>query len=188
MSREMAKTCATLKRTMKLTEEKMRSQTKRSMAQNALLINECNKLRKENKLTKIMLQEMQERNKILERQKRKWTSASTSSSSKKNVVSCPPVNSRSSPQANEEKKKQLTPFLRRKKDSAHSGRGRLARGRTQGMYRESQTSTKLRKMENNLNETHREMEMQRLEIRRLRNQVSALLHEMSPEQKEKFMI
>lgn len=163
----------------------MRSQTKRSMAQNALLINECNKLRKENKLTKIMLQEMQERNKILERQKRKWTSTSTSLS-KKGVVSCPPVNGKSSPHANEEKK-QLTPFQRRKIESSRRGRGKIVTGTTQGMYKESQTDTKLRTMENNLTETHREMEIQRLEIRRLRNQVSALLHEMSNEQKARFM-
>jgi hypothetical protein len=190
----MAKTCATLKRTMKLTEEKMRSQTKRSMAQNALLINECNKLRKENKLTKIMLQEMQERNKILERQKRKWTNDSKTANRK--VVTCPPVSPKSPAvhhhqqhQVEERQQKGLTPFLRRKAESPSRRKhgGRLAKGSTMGTYRDSQANTKLRAMENDLSESQREIEMQRLEIRRLRNQVSALLHEIPAEQKEMLL-
>ena len=75
--------------------------------------------------------------------------------------------------ANEEKK-QLTPFQRRKIESSRRGRGKSVTGTTQGMYKESQTDTKLRTMENNLTETHREMEIQRLEIRRLRNQVETI--------------
>ncbi len=177
----MAKTCATMKRTMKLTEEKMHSQTKRSMAQNALLINECNKLRKENKLTKIMIQEMQERNKILERQKQKWVAASSntspSSSSSSSKKALPVV-------VAEEKRQSssscVTPFLRRKNAAGRKSPNSKRFG--------NQASVKIRGLENRLGETHREIEMQKMEIHRLRSQVGALLGEMTSEQKKKFAI
>ena len=51
----MERTTATLKHALKVKDSRLQTQTKLTLAQNSLLINECNNLRKENKLIKMSL-------------------------------------------------------------------------------------------------------------------------------------
>lgn len=53
--RHMERTTATLKHALKVKDSRLQTQTKLTLAQNSLLINECNNLRKENKLIKMSL-------------------------------------------------------------------------------------------------------------------------------------
>ena len=65
--RHMERTTSTLKHALKMKEGQLQKQTKLGLAQNSLLINECNNLRKENKTLTARLHKSQERLKVLER-------------------------------------------------------------------------------------------------------------------------
>jgi len=184
----MMKTCATLKRALKISEEKMRSQMKRSMAQNALLINECNALRKENKMNKILMHEVQERNKLLERQ-----SALDSSKSRRSPRKLKSSNGDRAKSKSPKRTPRLTPFLSRKEKemetsfarvqglnaSPHDKKSLLRHDKQRSGNRNTSIRTYVAKLERKLQEDGKTAELQRLEISRLKSQVDMLLSQAS---------
>ena len=59
--------------------------------------------------------------------------------------------------------------------------GQLVKGSTRPLVQVSRSQAKLVAMMNQLDENNREIEMQRLEIRRLREQVHVLMNQLGPQ-------
>eukprot|EP00939_MAST-03C_sp_MAST-3C-sp1_P003216 g3216.t1 len=162
----MEKTCATLKRALKIAEQKLRSQTKRSMAQNALLINECNALRKENKMTKILMHEVEENNKLLKRRQGSGGGGGSVGGGR---------GARSA--------ESLTPFLARKKKEQRASAAKSSSSvttlpgisRDGGGNMKKSPSSRVTALTRRLEERAKASEAQEREIRRLRSQIDALL-------------
>lgn len=226
--RHMERTTSTLKHALKMKEGQLQKQTKLGLAQNSLLINECNNLRKENKTLTADLQKAQERLKVLERAARKKRpqqsggeddSSSAAGSSRTGDGTLAPVHPRGrkggAKQSSSASAESGTPFQRRKqllgaargaslpggvlggggpeKGGAFGGAGRggvggavvprrgLAQGSTKVFSENALQQAKMSTLLRQLDENTREMDMQRIEIRRLREQVKLLVQQLGPE-------
>ena len=195
--RHMERTTSTLKHALKSKETQLHKQTKLSLAQNSLLINECNNLRKENKTLKIDLHKSQERLKVLERAGKKKAAGTDGKSG------LAPLKARGA-KAAKGKGASATPYQRRQQfgsggpaggapllgaprpDDVGAHRGMLgkrglAHGSTKIFSENALQQAKMSTLLRQLDENTREMDMQRIEIRRLREQVKLLVQQLGPE-------
>ena len=215
--RHMERTTSTLKHALKMKEGQLQKQTKLGLAQNSLLINECNNLRKENKALTADLQKAQERLKVLERAARKKRPQQSgeddsSAAGKPGDGALAPVlqRGRKGGAKTPAGADSGTPFQRRKQllgaargtslpggilggpeKGAFGGAGRvgsavvprrgLAQGSTKVFSENALQQAKMSTLLRQLDENTREMDMQRIEIRRLREQVKLLVQQLGPE-------
>eukprot|EP00501_MAST-03F_sp_TOSAG23-6_P001020 GSMAST32.ASY1.ANO1.1060.1 assembled CDS len=172
----MVKTAGTLKRALKLTKEKLQEQKKRSISQNAILINECNSLRKENKLIKIHLHEVESENKLLEINRQKMSKQNASSKIQRRKSS-PNLNLNSNSNSNSNSKRKNT-----KNNGMNNGRSSLTPFQKRQQKRGSRDSLSsmggIRGKTFSNEEDQRVIELQKLEIRRLRDQIEVLVKQI----------
>ena len=179
----MQQTVASLKRSLKLAEEKLRQKTVKNVEENSLLVNECNVLRRRTVVQNQKIQSMEQK---LKRMSRDAGSARASSDSSQKSLRgysgghTSKMRSFQSLLASEGREEEdrldatsggsASPsspaFV--DLDEVFDGPSKHQRGRSSPMTAQSQAKEVVNHLLRQLDESNREIEMQRIEIRRLR--------------------
>jgi len=186
----MQKTVVTLKRALKQAKGEAATKAKAAMSENSLLISECNHLRKEGRELHMKLDESVQTARQLEQKMQLIRASNPMSSMSMQSYGGQGVGG---PESEGQDGSSgmgmggiLPPALSQQSTSASGGgvssagpRGRLIKGSTRPLVEVSSTRGKVSGMLAQLDDNNREIELQRGEIRRLREQVHLLVSQLS---------
>eukprot|EP00937_MAST-01D_sp_MAST-1D-sp2_P001084 g1084.t1 len=177
----MQKTVATLKKALKQIKTEAASRARTSMAENSLLISECNHLRKEGRKLRMQLDQAAQQIHI-ERQKQKRQALEHRKAAGRASAAASVSELDAGGGEAQRSARQSGPNLGGGASSMPAlptpAGGQLIRGSTRALVEVSSTRSKVGGMLSQLDDNNREIELQRIEIRRLREQVFLLMNQL----------